>query len=313
VASAFGHEGVAAALLDNARGATTLEAAAKDSNTPLHAAASEGRREVVVLLLQRGANPRLLNISGHTPLLLASDHGHVGAAAALLDDARGATTLETPNKESNTPLHIAAYEGHVTVAALLVQRGANISLKTRGGRTAIQLAARRGHRDVVRLLVEAMRGPAVVQPTSTTQPSQPARLQQVQDHTPSPLQQQDQDQGSAAETPSASCPKTAGTSSHAAPEASGTSSDAPAPGHVGGSGECIKRCGQCGAEGVKGQDTSIQKCDGCRTLYYCKTGPCQRLAWRGGHKQQCPLLREAWQQARAGRGVPSGAAPPTTS
>jgi NADH pyrophosphatase NudC (nudix superfamily) len=81
---------------------------------------------------------------------------------------------------------------------------------------------------------------------------------------------------------------------------------------LGGPVKRVKRCGQCGAEGVIGEDDTIRRCKVCEAVYYCVTGPCQRLAWREGHKQQCPLLREARRQAHAGR-VPSGAAPPSTS
>ena len=54
-----------------------------------------------------------------------------------------------------TPLHIAAYYGHVSIAAALLEAGANVSLKTRGGLTPLHRAAEAGRASVVALLISA--------------------------------------------------------------------------------------------------------------------------------------------------------------
>jgi ankyrin repeat protein len=67
-------------------------------------------------------NARLRNTAGRSPLLLASFEGHAGIVAALLDDARGAATLNvTDTHYSATPLHAAVLRGHLAVVDLLLQ------------------------------------------------------------------------------------------------------------------------------------------------------------------------------------------------
>ena len=52
-----------------------------------------------------------------------------------------------------SPLHLAAYRGHRDIVALLVDRGANVDAVDNYGWTALHLAAYRGHRDIVELIL----------------------------------------------------------------------------------------------------------------------------------------------------------------
>jgi len=45
-----------------------VDARGDDGHTPLHEAALRGHKEVVVLLLSQGADPKATNPRGHTPL-----------------------------------------------------------------------------------------------------------------------------------------------------------------------------------------------------------------------------------------------------
>ena len=54
-----------------------------------------------------------------------------------------------------TALHIAAREGHLEVVRLLLQAGADKDASNGDGLTALHFAARPGHSEVVRLLLEA--------------------------------------------------------------------------------------------------------------------------------------------------------------
>ena len=50
-----------------------------------------------------------------------------------------------------TPLHKVAGNGYVDAAAVLLRYGANINNTTRSGNTALHLAARRGHENMVHI------------------------------------------------------------------------------------------------------------------------------------------------------------------
>jgi ankyrin repeat protein len=60
-----------------------IDAANKAGMTALHLAASLGLRRMAALLLNHGADPRMRDLSGNTPLMLA-EHGQHAEVAALL-------------------------------------------------------------------------------------------------------------------------------------------------------------------------------------------------------------------------------------
>ncbi|KAJ1486173.1 ankyrin repeat-containing domain protein, partial [Baffinella frigidus] len=53
--------------------------------SPLHGAAEGGHAEIVLLLLQKGANMTSITEDGETPLLLAARWGHNTTVQLLLD------------------------------------------------------------------------------------------------------------------------------------------------------------------------------------------------------------------------------------
>ena len=56
--------------------------------------------------------------------------------------------------DSATPLHVASKCGHLEVARMLIERGASISPKDKGGCTPLHLASEKGHLEVVHMLIE---------------------------------------------------------------------------------------------------------------------------------------------------------------
>jgi ankyrin repeat protein len=91
--------------------------------TPLHVAASEGRKDVAELLLAHGADVNIKTYSGETALHWAADRGDKGMAELLL--ANGANVNAT-NNFGKTVLCFAKnseFGGSKDVAKLLRQRG----------------------------------------------------------------------------------------------------------------------------------------------------------------------------------------------
>ena len=102
--------------------------------TPLHWAAARGERELLVLLLDRGAEVNAKDNNLWTPLHEAISNKDTETAAFLLD--RGAD-VNAADKNGRTPLHDAAADGEREISALLLERGANVNQKDKTGRSPL--------------------------------------------------------------------------------------------------------------------------------------------------------------------------------
>ena len=117
-------------------------------NTPLHAAAFNGQKHIVELLLAKGVDVNVKNQNDSTPLHNAADDGHTDVVELLL--AKGADVNAKSNYDL-TPLHMAT-KSNKQVVELLLANGANVNAKDEGGRTPLSLAIRKGNNDVAELL-----------------------------------------------------------------------------------------------------------------------------------------------------------------
>ena len=125
--------------------------------TPLIAAASTSDTALVRTLLELGADPKLPNADGSTPLLAAAGVG-VGApeeAAGSEPEALEAIELlikhgadvNTVDKNGENAMHGAAYRNHPKVVQLLADRGAKIEVWNRANKTGLTpLVIAEGHR-----------------------------------------------------------------------------------------------------------------------------------------------------------------------
>ncbi|XP_047232630.1 caskin-2-like isoform X3 [Girardinichthys multiradiatus] len=141
------------------RGGASVNAPSHDGQIPLHLSAQYGHYEVSEMLLQHQSNPCLMNKAKKTPLDLACEFGRLKVAqlllssnmvSALLEGERGNDSLDSP---SITPLHLAARNGHKDIIKLLLKAGIDINRATKAG-TALHEAALYGKTEVVRLLLD---------------------------------------------------------------------------------------------------------------------------------------------------------------
>lgn len=103
-----------------------LEAKAPNGNTALMMAAFRQNKAAVLELLQRGAQ---VNQKGWTALHYAAAAGSVEIARILLDKY---AYIDAESPSGMTPLMIAAREGQEDVVALLLEQGADATLKDGG-------------------------------------------------------------------------------------------------------------------------------------------------------------------------------------
>ena len=106
--------------------------------TALHKAAAGGHKDVVHLLLTRGASIEALSYAKNTPLHKAARRGHTSIVELLLTEG---ASVEPTNSSNDTPLHFAAGFGQTSTVELLLTRGASIEALNNAKDTPLHLAA----------------------------------------------------------------------------------------------------------------------------------------------------------------------------
>lgn len=101
--------------------------------TPLAVAAANGSAAMIRLLLDAGADANSTDPAGETVLMLAARTGMTDAVQLLLD--RGAMVDGTDRTYQQTALMVAVREDHPDIIRLLIDRGADVNAVTRTGNT----------------------------------------------------------------------------------------------------------------------------------------------------------------------------------
>jgi ankyrin repeat protein len=119
-----------------------LEARAHTGDTALMIAAYKGNLAAVKALLNKGAE---VNQTGWTALHYAAAVGNNEIVQLLLDQS-AYIDAESPNQ--TTPIMMAARGGHILTVKLLLDEGADATLKNGAGMTAIDFANAGGFKDI---------------------------------------------------------------------------------------------------------------------------------------------------------------------
>jgi hypothetical protein len=152
------HRLLAAGENPNARtGDRSTNGALVGGITPLYAAAVRGHVEVAKALLDGGADVRgATTANGRFPLFEVihsiSDEAKREAMLKLLLQ-RGSDPNQ-PNRKIGSALHFAVVQKKPAVVRLLIEGGANLSAKTRDGKTPLDLARQDNLQEMVDLLTE---------------------------------------------------------------------------------------------------------------------------------------------------------------
>ncbi|XP_053495424.1 poly [ADP-ribose] polymerase tankyrase-2-like isoform X3 [Ictalurus furcatus] len=145
--------------------------------TPLHRAAQCGHLQSCRLLMSAGSDPLITSLQGFTPSQLSNDSiqdilqegvlaGNLDTDRQLLEASKSGD-LETVKKmctlqnvncrdaegRQSTPLHFAAGYNRVAVVEYLLQHGADVHAKDKGGLVPLHNACSYGHYEVAELLV----------------------------------------------------------------------------------------------------------------------------------------------------------------
>ncbi len=130
-----------------------IEASANNGDTALMIASYTHNTEAVKALLAHDAE---VNRHGWAPLHYAAAVGDADIVKLLLDKS-AYIDAESPNK--TTPLMMAARGGQTETAKVLIEAGADVSLKNDQGLNAVDVALKNDHRDTADLIKSALKPP----------------------------------------------------------------------------------------------------------------------------------------------------------
>ena len=152
VASANGNDDAVILLLEKDK-TLVNETDNNGNDTPLHWAAMKDKPSTVNVLLKYGADTKIQNTDGNTPLHYASMYA--GAEVIKNIVASDKSSVNMANNENMYPIHYAALENNVDALVTLVNEGnADVNMKDSTGDTALHYAAAYGNIDSVMALVE---------------------------------------------------------------------------------------------------------------------------------------------------------------
>ena len=130
---------------------TNVEFRTAKDESPLMLASLRGHLELARKLVERGAD---VNKTGWTPLHYAATNGHLEIMNLLLEN-HAYIDAESPNK--TTPLMMAAQYGTASAVKLLLEAGADATLRNELGLNAIDFANRGKRGDSAELIAAARR------------------------------------------------------------------------------------------------------------------------------------------------------------
>ena len=125
-----------------------------DGNTPVHAAALGGSKDVLSMLISKyGCPVDCRNNSQQTPLHLACSKGELGVVRMLVCEYKA--DLNVFDEDGNTPICVATYCGQTKIVKCLID-GFSCSSNTKGagGKSLLHFACREGHIGLVEILLE---------------------------------------------------------------------------------------------------------------------------------------------------------------
>ena len=120
--------------------------------TALDEAVDNGNREMVELLLSRGADVKRRGESGRTILMRLDEDA---TSDLVWDLINAGAEVNTKSETGETPLMAAAYEENGEILKTLLEAGAEVNSKNEDGQTALMVAAEHGRLQNVRALVLA--------------------------------------------------------------------------------------------------------------------------------------------------------------
>eukprot|EP01038_Epipyxis_sp_PR26KG_P006690 gene6690-9174_t len=155
-AAQFGRRDCAQLLIEN--GVRVNRRSVKEKLTALMLASKEGHKSTAMLLIANGANTNLFDIHGWTPLHYAASWGRKDTAQILIVEGKADVNARPDTADGlggTTPLIIAAKGSQFEIIKLLCHYGCDVNLSELiYGKTPLCSAAEAGSVDVLRCLID---------------------------------------------------------------------------------------------------------------------------------------------------------------
>ena len=123
----------------------------EDGTTGLMIAAAHGQRNVIKYLIEKGADVNRPNDFDYTPLMISIQQNHVEAVRFLIE--KGAD-VNAQNKLNETPFIFAVEACNAEIVNLLIEKDAQINIKTKIGQKPLLIAATKGCKEIVEILLQ---------------------------------------------------------------------------------------------------------------------------------------------------------------
>ncbi|XP_059488485.1 uncharacterized protein LOC132204174 isoform X2 [Neocloeon triangulifer] len=144
-----GHSDVAKFLLSKGADVNVRN---DDNDTPLTLAAHFSNEEICRFLVDNGADLKAVDSDGDDALNLACLTGKLENVQYFL--GLNGFSVEKKGKQGKTALHMAAEKGHSDVAKFLLSKGADVNVRNDDNDTPLTLAARFSNEEMCRFLVD---------------------------------------------------------------------------------------------------------------------------------------------------------------
>jgi ankyrin repeat protein len=122
-------------VLDNT--AIDINSTDEEGSSSLMAALQQGQSAISRLLVERGADLKMVGFKGWTSLHYAAHGGDLDCLKLVRSNTE--MDINATNECGDAPLSIALYNGHLEAAIYLVQHGANLFAKNNDGELAIDV------------------------------------------------------------------------------------------------------------------------------------------------------------------------------
>ena len=159
-----GHTGI----MDVFVASKALDIESETGRKALHLATAQGQKEILDLLIAKGASTKTKDEMDATLLHNAAIGGLSELSMRLVTEGAALNDLDARGR---TPLHYAVKQGSSDIVKLLVEKGADLNIKGKDERTALHIAEDWGYQEIIELL--KVKGAAKVPRLAPKNPDKP--------------------------------------------------------------------------------------------------------------------------------------------